>query len=181
MIRNRQAVAPVGLQPVLFNVQQQKRPAACAPPPGGTGNNRTSGSTVAILSCLIIIIITVIICAMVFIFFVNFDDDVSCSPRFHDFFNWSDSGFWVLANPAKLIWFLSIWKWEIIITKICDTANFNKVAEIGRKWLKYFSLAEPSNQPNMDYLVQFIEHPILRILNFNFSNLRCCKVCLFSF
>ena len=89
MIRNRQAVAPVGLQPVLFNVQQQKRPAACAPPPAGTGNNQTSGSTVAILACLIIIIITIVICAIVFIFFVNFeDDDVSCSPRcFHEFFN----------------------------------------------------------------------------------------------
>ena len=96
VIRNRQAVAPAGLQPVLFNVQQQKRPAACAPPPAGTGNNQTSGSTVAILACLIIIIITIVICAIVFIFFVNFeDDDVSCSPRcFHEFFNWSDySGF----------------------------------------------------------------------------------------
>ena len=70
VIRNRQAVAPAGLQPVLFNVQQQKRPAACAPPPAGTGNDRTSGSTVAILSCLIIIIITIIVCAMIFIFFV---------------------------------------------------------------------------------------------------------------
>ena len=26
------------------------------------------------------------------------------------------------------------------------------------------------------YLVQLIEHPILRIPNFNFPNLRCCKV-----
>ena len=30
------------------------------------------------------------------------------------------------------------------------------------------------------YLVQLIEHPILRIPNFNFPNLRCCKV-FFSF
>ena len=30
------------------------------------------------------------------------------------------------------------------------------------------------------YLVQLIEHPILRIPNFNFPNLRCCKV-VFSF
>jgi hypothetical protein len=87
MIRNRQAVAPVGLQPVLFNVQQQNRPAACAPPPAGTGNNRTSGSTVVLLSCLIIIIITIVICAMVFIFFgANFEEDVSCSLRLHKFF-----------------------------------------------------------------------------------------------
>ena len=31
------------------------------------------------------------------------------------------------------------------------------------------------------YLVQLIEHPILRIPNFNFPNLRCCKVFFFSF
>lgn len=87
MIRNRQAVAPVGLQPVLFNVQQQRPAAVASAPPAGTGNNRSSGSTVAILACLIIIIITIIICAIVFIFFVNFDDDVSCSPRrFHEIF-----------------------------------------------------------------------------------------------
>ena len=30
------------------------------------------------------------------------------------------------------------------------------------------------------YLVQLIKHPILRILYFNFPNLRCCKV-VFSF
>ena len=30
------------------------------------------------------------------------------------------------------------------------------------------------------YLVQLIEHPILRIPNFNFPNLRCCKM-VFSF
>ena len=31
------------------------------------------------------------------------------------------------------------------------------------------------------YLVQFIEHPILRIQNFNFPNLRRCKVFFFLF
>ena len=31
------------------------------------------------------------------------------------------------------------------------------------------------------YLVQLIEHPILRIPNFNFANLRCSKVFVFSF
>ena len=29
------------------------------------------------------------------------------------------------------------------------------------------------------YLVQLIEHPILRIPNFNFPNVRCCKVFFF--
>ena len=31
------------------------------------------------------------------------------------------------------------------------------------------------------YLVQLIKHPILRIPNFNFPNLRCCKVFFFLF
>ena len=35
-----------------------------------------------------------------------------------------------------------------------------------------------SEKDQQDYLVQLIEHPILRIPNFNFPNLRCCKVFL---
>ena len=48
--------------------------------------------------------------------------------------------------------------------------------QIISKYIKQFNIIMPRNH----YLVQLIEHPILRILNLNLPNLRCCKV-FFSF
>ena len=42
--------------------------------------------------------------------------------------------------------------------------------------LTYFWCEYGKNASSDMYLVQLIEHPILRIPNFNFPNLRCCKL-----
>ena len=84
--------------------------------------------------------------------------DITMFTNRHRNKNWTSIQIWYLAWPSFLVW--------------------------SPPWLYTSSVKNKQNRYGVQflnqYLVQLIEQPILRIPNFNFSNLRCCKV-FFSF
>ena len=82
-------------------------------------------------------------------------------------------------NPANKV-VVAIMGRDPIIGLLCLALLILNVEKILKGNLDSILSRSPSVKIQIMHLLQLIKHPILRIPNFNFPNLRCCKV-FFSF